>query len=578
MLAVSLGVLAVATAIPAWLLPAWRQSQAGVVARSEAGVLGRAGVAPESIVGLRVVAWDETLAAARLFEVKRDGDRWIIPSHYGYPADGNTRVTRTAAGLLGVSKGRFVTDNPAEHEALGVIDPLEHSAEAKKGFGKRVTLTDQTGAVALDVIVGYRVEGGEGLFYVREVGSNAVHTAKIDGDISTRFVDYVETDPFKIQRDAVRAIAIIDYKLDPDRGTITLGQQTQVRRGGPDKDWESAQAPEGKRVNKTKIDDVLNELTYLRLQGVRPFNLRWLQTRGFYLGNDPQLFQLPNALTVHIQGKPYALFGTEGRTDVTTKDGLRYSFMYGKVALGDEQDKDEELKEGEGAPKADGSNRYLAVFVTYDPALDEESKVGEATPAASAGKKLTGKQRAERAQQRFQQFFYVISDYSFKRLRPDVSTWWEDKPAEPMAGNTGKTVRQWLADNAQLPGVTTTASGLQYQVLESGPAQAPTPALSDRVRVAYRGTLVDGTEFDASQDAEFAVSGVIKGWTEALQLMRPGDRWRLFIPPELGYGEAGSPPKIGPHQILIFEVQLKDIVGKPAPAPRHESTSAEPAP
>ena len=564
-LPVVLGLLAIATAIPAWVLPSM-QSAAPTAAVSDGGILGRAGVGPESITGLRVVTWEETLSAAKLFEVKRDGDRWQILSNHGYPADGNTRVTRTASGILGAKKGRLVTDKPAEHEALGVVDPLEPDATAKKGFGKRVTLTDNTGATALDVVIGNRVEGGDGVHYVREAGKSEVFTAKVESDLSVKFVDYVETDPFKIQRDGVRGIAVVDYQVDPDKGSITPGAVTRATRAAADKDWESAQVPADKRIAKAKVDDVLSELSFMRLQGVRPFNLRWLQNRGFYVSDQPQLFQMPNALTVNLQGKPFSLFGTEGRLDVTTKDGLRYSFMFGKVALGDDDDKDEELKapvKKDEAKPADGSNRYVAVFVTYDASLDEDAKAA-AEPKPGEKKKLSGKQRAEKAQQRFQQFFYVIGDSSFKKLRPDVKTWFEEKPKEPMAGSSGKTVKQWLADNAALPGITTTASGLQYQVLASGAEGGPKPTTADRVKVAYKGTLIDGSEFDANADMEFGVTGVIKGWTEALQLMKPGDQWKLFIPPEIGYGEAGSPPKIGANAILVFEVTLKEVVGKSA--------------
>lgn len=579
-LPVVLGLLAIATAIPAWIIPAMR-SEAPAAAAADSGILGRAGVGPESITGMRVVTWDETLSAAKLFEVKRDGDRWVILSNYSYPADGNTRVTRTASGILGVKKGRLVTDKPAEHESLGVIDPLEHDAAAKKGFGKRVTLTDNTGANALDVVIGNRAEGGDGVFYVREVGKAEVFTAKVESDLSVKFVDYVETDPFKIQRDGVRGIAIVDYQVDPDKGTINPGAVTKASRSAPDKDWESAQVPADKRIAKAKVDEVLSELSFMRLQGVRPFNLRWLQNRGYYPSDQPMHFQMPNALTVQLAGKPYALFGTEGRLDVTTSDGLRYSFMFGKIALGDDEDKDEEAKapakpEGEAKP-AEGANRYVAVFVTYDAALDEEAKAAS-EPKPGEKKKLSGKQRAEKAQQRFQQFFYVISDSSFKKLRPDISTWFEEKPKEPMAGSTGKTVKQWLADNAKLPGITSTPSGLQYQVLASGAEGGPKPTTADRVKVAYKGTLIDGTEFDANADMEFGVTGVIKGWTEALQLMKPGDQWKLFIPPEIGYGEAGSPPKIGANAILVFEVTLKEVVGKAAaPAAVQPPAEVKPA-
>jgi len=123
----------------------------------------------------------------------------------------------------------------------------------------------------------------------------------------------------------------------------------------------------------------------------------------------------------------------------------------------------------------------------------------------------------------------------------------------------------FLRANAAKPGVMTTASGLQYQVLESGPATGRAPTRSETVRVHYRGTLTDGTVFDSSIDrgepATFGVGQVIPGWTEALQLMKPGDKWMLFIPSRLAYGSQAVGGKIPPNSTLIFLVQLLDIAG-----------------
>jgi FKBP-type peptidyl-prolyl cis-trans isomerase FkpA len=119
----------------------------------------------------------------------------------------------------------------------------------------------------------------------------------------------------------------------------------------------------------------------------------------------------------------------------------------------------------------------------------------------------------------------------------------------------------YRAENAKRTGVQTTASGLQYEVLTAG--SGPKPAASDRVRVHYRGTLIDGKEFDSSyrvgEPVTFEVGGVIPGWTEGLQLMPVGSKYRLVIPPGLGYGPQGAPPDIGPNATLIFEVELLEI-------------------
>lgn len=120
---------------------------------------------------------------------------------------------------------------------------------------------------------------------------------------------------------------------------------------------------------------------------------------------------------------------------------------------------------------------------------------------------------------------------------------------------------EYLNENAAQEGVTVTESGLQYRVIESGDGASPT--MQDTVAANYRGTLIDGTEFDSSPEGEpvqFPVGRVIPGWIEALQLMKVGDKWELTIPSELAYGENGTPDgRIGPNQVLRFEIELVEI-------------------
>jgi FKBP-type peptidyl-prolyl cis-trans isomerase FklB len=119
----------------------------------------------------------------------------------------------------------------------------------------------------------------------------------------------------------------------------------------------------------------------------------------------------------------------------------------------------------------------------------------------------------------------------------------------------------FLAANKSKEGVKTLPDGLQYKVLKPGTGNKPKP--TDTVVTQYRGTLIDGTEFDSSyrrgQPATFRVDGVIRGWTEALQLMEEGAKWMLYIPPALAYGDRGAGPQIGPNATLIFEIELVSI-------------------
>jgi FKBP-type peptidyl-prolyl cis-trans isomerase FklB len=120
----------------------------------------------------------------------------------------------------------------------------------------------------------------------------------------------------------------------------------------------------------------------------------------------------------------------------------------------------------------------------------------------------------------------------------------------------------FLAENANKDGITVTASGLQYEVITAGTGAKP--SAGSRVKTHYHGTLINGTVFDSSYDRgqpiDFAVSGVIAGWTEALQLMPVGSKWRLYIPYHLAYGERGAGASIGPYSALIFDVELLEIL------------------
>ncbi len=134
--------------------------------------------------------------------------------------------------------------------------------------------------------------------------------------------------------------------------------------------------------------------------------------------------------------------------------------------------------------------------------------------------------------------------------------------AEKAAAENAAAGAAFLAENGKKEGVKTTASGLQYEVITEGSGKKP--AAADKVRVHYVGTLIDGTEFDSSvrrgEPAEFMLNQVISGWTEGVQLMSAGSKYRFFIPSELAYGSRGAGNSIGPNSTLIFEVELLAVL------------------
>lgn len=147
----------------------------------------------------------------------------------------------------------------------------------------------------------------------------------------------------------------------------------------------------------------------------------------------------------------------------------------------------------------------------------------------------------------------------------DLRAKMEKKQAE-LAATNSKLAADFLAENGKKPGIVTTPSGLQYQIIKEG--TGPKPTSSDKVKAIYKGELITGTVFDDSkgQPREFPVGGVVKGWQEALPLMATGSKWKLFVPPALGYGPMQRGPVIEPNSVLVFEIELVEI-SKPAPKP-----------
>ena len=139
----------------------------------------------------------------------------------------------------------------------------------------------------------------------------------------------------------------------------------------------------------------------------------------------------------------------------------------------------------------------------------------------------------------------------------------QEEAAAEASAKAAEAGKQFLDENASRDGVTVTDSGLQYEVIEEG--DGPKPSLDDTVSVHYVGTLTDGTEFDSSiargEPATFPLKGVIPGWTEGLQLMNVGSKYRFVIPSELAYGDRGAGQAIGPGETLVFEVELLEIGG-----------------
>lgn len=201
-----------------------------------------------------------------------------------------------------------------------------------------------------------------------------------------------------------------------------------------------------------------------------------------------------------------------------------------------------------------------------------ETPPGDLTQQASycIGLSLGDNFRRQRVQLDFEALNQGIRD-GLANAEPKLSEEQIEKVMQAFQEQVGKMIAEtnlkegkaFLAANTKKEGVVTLPSGLQYKVIKKG--DGPSPKATDTVTTHYRGTLLDGTEFDSSygrgEPASFPVNGVIKAWQEALPMMKVGDKWELYVPAELGYGARGAGGDIGPNATLLFEVELLSIGG-----------------
>lgn len=382
---------------------------------------------PAQATSLEVTGWDDTAARVTNFKVEQKAGRWVIPSHNDYPADGTERMGKAAASFIDVKKDILRSDRVEDHAQFGVEDPTDPNA---KGRGQRITIKDQAGTVLVDVILGKKLDDKDGFRYVRLPDQKRVYASKIEVDISTNFTDWIEKDLLKIEQDSIVAFRSDSYRVDEAVGKVTNIDPLLIRRqpdpSKPDDKegmWvvdPSTTGVPGKELDSFKIRQILSGLDRLQIVGVRPrpeqLTLQALQSKGFF---------------VTPQGN--RLFGNEGEVKAYSNDGVVYTLYFGEITLDsglaltagtEDPSKPAEAKpEGAEEDKKD-ANRYMFVDVAYDPTSDQT-----VNPAGPPPDEPEGDKRAKQLQARFDKWFYVISDASFKQIRKEKPEFFKDPTA-----------------------------------------------------------------------------------------------------------------------------------------------------
>jgi len=396
---------------------------------------------PNQATTLEVIEYDENSGAARPFNVTFKNGLWTIPSHHDYPADAKDRLARTAAGVIDIKKDDYRTNSVADHEACGVIDPLDQSAPGMTGRGSRITLRDEGGGTLADFIIGKTVPEREGFRFVRIPGENRVYASRMDLDISTRFADWIETSLLEVQADKIDQIVLDNYSINERTLSLEPGEKIDLRY--KDDLWDTRSLGRGARLDTAGVRALARALQDLTIVGVRPkppgLSASLKATPGSMEMTQSDQFSLQNK-GFYIARQDGRLLANEGDVKVHTADGVIYTLRFGEVLYGSGLEVTAGVSDESGESSGQGqANRYL--FITCD--FDNSFFAEPAKPASMEfqdkpdslltdfdrdcreqhrmyqqweRKVQTGRETADQLNARFADWYYVISEDSFKKI------------------------------------------------------------------------------------------------------------------------------------------------------------------
>ncbi len=373
---------------------------------------------PELAATLEIVQWDDATGSALPFEVTNRRGLWTIPSHHDYPADGADRLATAAAEIISAVKEEFRSDNIADYEALGVIDPLDETATSLEGRGTRITFKGSGEEVLADLVIGNDLRDRPGFSFVRVPGQKRVYTAQFEAEVSTAFEDWIETNLLEVERDQVNQVVLNEYSLNEQtrqvvrRGEFILDQVARDQ-------WTANRVPAGMEVDFVQANLLVGAIIDMKIAGVRPKpagmtgNLRDAAMAG-------QITQADIGVLVRRGFYPTpegGLLSNEGELLVRTTQGVRYTLRFGEivygrgdaVVLGDESSDERDSEAAE--------NRYVFITAEFDPAALPEPPVSEIEAHESWERQVRdGTETADRLATRFANWYYVIAADSYDRI------------------------------------------------------------------------------------------------------------------------------------------------------------------
>ncbi len=408
---------------------------------------------PLDAAALEIIEFDDEAGAPQAFKVSRHNGVWSIPSRENYPADAEKQFARAAAEFINLVKGTSVSDKPSEHELFGTVDPAD-AQPGTAGAGKRVTLAGDDGRSLASLIIGKEVRESRGQRYVRVPGQDRVYLCKIDAaKFPTQFEDWIEKDLLKLDPQEIQEVIINDYSIDEVNQRLLQGEVLNLAYDAPKYEWKLEGLSEGEKLIPTKLNDLRAAVDDLKIADVhrKPAGLSSELRAEDTLRLDAEAVRSLGArgFIVH-QGQ---LLSNQGETIVRGKDGVQYMLRFGEIvplsggdqgrylfltaefnqdlvpkpqlaempdlaALGIELPPDEpepspdDGGEAEQPPSGEPSVKEAMEMARQKIEEDNQSKQAEYDRKVEAGR-----QRAKDLNSRFADWYYVISDETYGKIR-----------------------------------------------------------------------------------------------------------------------------------------------------------------
>ena len=520
---------------------------------------------PEDIATISISGKEASLTLAQKDE------KWTVAERDGFAAKFDD-IKKLVTSAISLKSLRQIRASKKQYGRFELLDP----ADNKTNTGTRVEFKDSQGQVLKSLLLGKKGSANAGANAGSPFGSSDSHRYVLaDGKVAVVAIDYssalneVSANPadwlnkddfLKVEK--IKSVAV-DHPDSADSWTLTHskdGEDMSLVDAKPDEKLDSSKANSAGRVlGFPSFDDVASKSV------------------------KPEEIGMDKAVTATIN----------------TFDGYQYVV---KMAKKDEDHYLSITASGTRAPQDDESEARTPQpdeTSPREPVKDEKPEDSERLDkehAENLAKRIADREKTHNDSQaklktdrdkefadnlaklaKLEGWTFKVSSYTFDAIYKTRAEMMEDKKEEESSDSTSTDVttsgddvaqqnkeagESFLAANSDKEGVKSTDSGLQYKITKEG--TGPPPNTTDSVTVNYKGTLIDGTEFDSGKAISFPLNGVIKGWTEGLQLMKTGGSTRFFIPSDLAYGTTGSGAKIGPNSTLIFDVDLISIKGNEA--------------